>query len=80
MMAALPFIYTDVGIRSRGMIRPVTEVVKIASPVTAEIITLEASENSLVKENDIIATLDDADCETETASEQIQARTNRPLS
>ena len=60
-MAALPFIYTDVGIRSRGMIRPVTEVVKIASPVSAEVITLEASENSLVKENDIIATLDDAD-------------------
>ena len=61
MMAALPFIYTDVGIRSRGMIRPVTEVVKIASPVSAEVITLEAIENSLVKENDIIATLDDAD-------------------
>jgi len=61
MMAVLPFIYTDVGIRSRGMIRPVTEVVKIASPVSAEVIKLEAKENSHVKENDIIATLDDAD-------------------
>jgi len=59
IFSALPFIYTDVGIRSRGMIRPVTEVIKIAAPVSAQIITLEATENSYVHEDAIIATLDD---------------------
>lgn len=61
IIAATPFIYTDVGIRSRGMIRPVTEVVKIASPVTAQITSLKAKENSYVKKGSILATLNNAD-------------------
>ena len=60
IISALPFIYTDVGIRSQGMIRPVTEVIKISSPVSAQIITLEATENSYIQKDAVIATLDDA--------------------
>lgn len=59
--SALPFIYTDVGVRGQGMIRPVTEVVKIASPVSARITSLRAAENSRIQQGDIIATLDDED-------------------
>lgn len=61
MFIALPFIYTDVGVRSQGMIRPVTEVIKIASPVSAQIVSLQASENSRVEKGAIIAKLDDTD-------------------
>lgn len=59
--SALPFIYTDVGVRSQGMIRPVTEVIQIASPVSAPIASLNAMENSRVKKGDIIINLDDSD-------------------
>jgi len=61
VFTALPFIYTDIGIRSQGMIRPVTEVIKIASPVSAKIITLQATENSYIQKDAVIAMLDDAD-------------------
>lgn len=60
-LSALPFIYTDVGVRGQGMIRPVTEVVKIASPVSARITSLRAAENSRIQQGDVIATLDDED-------------------
>lgn len=61
LICALPFIKVDVGIRSQGMIRPITEVQKITSPVSAKIISMTVDENSYVKKGDIIATLDDAD-------------------
>lgn len=61
MIATLPFIYTDVGVRSQGMVRPVTEVVQIASPVSAQIASLNAVENSRVYKGDIILKLDDSD-------------------
>lgn len=61
VICALPFIEVDVGIRSQGMIRPVTEVQKITSPVSAKIMSMMAGENSYVQKGDIIATLDDAD-------------------
>ena len=61
MFAILPFIYTDVGVRSQGMVRPVTEVIQIASPVSAQITSLYAMENSRVQKGDIIIKLDDSD-------------------
>ncbi|REL33384.1 HlyD family efflux transporter periplasmic adaptor subunit [Rhodohalobacter sp. SW132] len=61
MFALLPFIYTDVGVRSQGMVRPVTEVIQIASPVSAQITSLQAKENSRVQKGDILLKLDDAD-------------------
>lgn len=61
LICALPFIKVDVGIRSQGMIRPVTEVQKITSPVSAKIISMTVGENSFVQKGDTIATLDHAD-------------------
>lgn len=65
--SSLPFIYTDVGVRSRGMVRPVTEVVKVASPVSARITSLRAAENSRIQKGAIIATLDDEDIRQQQA-------------
>lgn len=61
IIALLPFIYTDVGVRSRGMLRPVTDVVKIVSPVSAQVTSIEALENSQVLKDAVIAELDDAE-------------------
>ncbi|NBC64371.1 MAG: HlyD family efflux transporter periplasmic adaptor subunit [Bacteroidetes bacterium] len=61
LIGALPFINVDVGIHSKGMIRPVTEVQKITSPVSAKIVSLSASENSYVRKGEIIAKLDDTE-------------------
>lgn len=72
LMSALPFIRVDVGIRSQGMIRPVTEVQKIISPLSAKIISVTAGENSYVQKGDIIATLDDTDIK-----ERLQLNQNR---
>lgn len=61
LVCALPFIKVDVGVRSQGMIRPVTEVQKITSPVSAKIVSMAVGENSYVEKGDIIATLDNAE-------------------
>lgn len=61
LICALPFIKADVGIRSQGMIRPVTEVQKITSPVSAKIMSMMVGENSYIQKGEIIATLDNAD-------------------
>lgn len=60
-ICALPFISVDVGIRGQGMIRPVTEVMKIVSPVSANIVSMSVGENSYIKKGDVIAILDDTD-------------------
>lgn len=57
-ICVLPFIYVDVGVRSQGLIRPVTEVVQLASPVTGNIQLLHASENSYLRRGDIYATIE----------------------
>ncbi len=57
-MCVLPFIYVDVGVRSQGLIRPVTEVVPLASPVTGNIQSLHVSENSFISRGDIYATIE----------------------
>ncbi len=57
-ICVLPFVYVDVGVRSQGLIRPVTEVVQLASPVTGNIQLLHASENSYLRRGDIYATIE----------------------
>ena len=54
----LPFIHVDVGVRSQGLIRPVTEVVQLTSPVSGQIQILNANENSIIQRGDIFAVLE----------------------
>ena len=58
IFCALPLIKVDVGVRSQGIIRPSTEVVRITSPVSGNIKILNVSENSLIREGDVFATVD----------------------
>jgi HlyD family secretion protein len=60
-ICVLPFIKVDVGVRGQGMIRPVTEVMNIVSPVSAGVVMMEARENSYIKKGELIATLDDSE-------------------
>ena len=60
-ISSLPFIKIDVGVRGQGMIRPVTEVMQIVSPVSGTVIRMQGSENALIKKGDVIVTLDDTD-------------------
>jgi HlyD family secretion protein len=60
-ISSLPFIKIDVGVRGQGMIRPVTEVMKIVSPVSGTVVRMQGTENSLIEKGDVIVTLDDAD-------------------
>lgn len=54
----LPFIKVDVGVRSHGLIRPVTELIQLTSPVSGFIQTLNHHENSYIKQDDIFAILE----------------------
>jgi HlyD family secretion protein len=58
IFCALPLIKVDVGVRSQGIIRPSTEVVRITSPVSGNIKILNISENSLIREGDVFAIID----------------------
>jgi HlyD family secretion protein len=58
VLCVLPMIKVDVGVRSQGIIRPTTEVVSITSPVSGNIKVLNVSENSLIREGDVFATVD----------------------
>ncbi|MDI6402568.1 HlyD family efflux transporter periplasmic adaptor subunit, partial [Balneolaceae bacterium ANBcel3] len=54
----IPFIYVDVGIRSQGLVRPVTEVVPLASPVSGHIQLLMGSENSAISRGELFALIE----------------------
>jgi multidrug efflux pump subunit AcrA (membrane-fusion protein) len=58
LFTLLPFIEVDVGVRSQGIIRPVTEVIKLSSPVSGQIEYLNAIENSFISKDQIIAKFD----------------------
>ena len=58
VLCTLPVIKVDVGVRSQGLIRPSTEVVRITSPVSGNIKILNVSENSTIREGDVFATID----------------------
>jgi membrane fusion protein, peptide pheromone/bacteriocin exporter len=57
-ISALPFIETEVGIRGHGMIRPVTELVKVTSPVSGILKEYRVSENIFVSKAETIAVID----------------------
>lgn len=57
-LGLLPLIKVDVAVRSQGIIRPSTDVIRITSPVSGNVKTLNVSESTPVREGDIIATID----------------------
>jgi membrane fusion protein, peptide pheromone/bacteriocin exporter len=58
VLGSLPFIYVDVGVRSQGLIRPVTELIQLAAPVSGHIQTLNTAENSFIRRGEIFAVLE----------------------
>jgi len=58
LFTLLPFIEVDVGVRSQGIIRPVTEVIQLNSPVSGQIKFLNTFENSFISKDQIIAKFD----------------------
>jgi len=58
MLALLPFIEMDIGVRSQGLIRPVTGVVYLSAPVSGQIQSFYASENSKISRGDIFAVIE----------------------
>lgn len=71
-MSALPLIEVDIGLRSQGLIRPVTNLVQISSPVSGELRQLYIQDNSHVEQGDLIAQID-----TVQISEQIRYLKNK---
>lgn len=54
----LPLTNVDVGVRSTGVVRPVTELVQIRAPVSGKIQVLNAMENSTIRRGDIFAIIE----------------------
>ena len=59
VLSALPFIKTDVTIRSRGVIRPIVEKIDIRAGVYGDIGKLYLSENQFVSSGDTLLLFDD---------------------
>lgn len=57
-LVVLPFIKVDIGLRGFGMIRPVTELVQLTSPVSGNLTELRITENLPVKKGDTVAIID----------------------
>lgn len=58
ILGVLPFINVDVGVRSQGLIRPVTELVQLSVPVAGYIQVLHVTENSFISSGEIVAVLE----------------------
>jgi len=59
-LALLPFIHVDVGVRSRGMIRPTVQRQVVASLVSGKIKKWHVRENSFVKQGDLLVEIESA--------------------
>ncbi|MEX1269881.1 MAG: HlyD family efflux transporter periplasmic adaptor subunit [Balneolaceae bacterium] len=57
-ISVTPLIYVDVGVRSQGLIRPVTNLIQLASPVAGRIEQLQIKENSFIEQGEIAAVLE----------------------
>ncbi|MEX1062752.1 MAG: HlyD family efflux transporter periplasmic adaptor subunit [Balneolaceae bacterium] len=68
----LPYINVDIGVRSRGMIRPAFERLEIYSRVSGTVKNLSARENNRVDAGDILAVM-----ETESVRELLQYNKRR---
>ena len=58
LIAILPLIKVDVGVRSHGIIRPVNEIIQLSSPVSGPVRYLNAVDNSYVSRGQVIAVID----------------------
>lgn len=58
LILLLPVIHVDVGVRGSGMIRPATEVITLAAPVSGRITSFEANDHSRVAAGDPVAAID----------------------
>lgn len=58
LVSVLPFIKVDVGVRSQGIIRPVTEVVQLSSPVSGNIQALYMAENAFILRGEPVAIIE----------------------
>jgi membrane fusion protein, peptide pheromone/bacteriocin exporter len=72
IFVVLPFISVDVGVRTQGLIRPVTELIQLSSPVSGHIQTLNATENSFVRSGEVVAVI-----EAPQLTEQLRFNENR---
>lgn len=59
-LALLPFIHVDVGVKSRGLIRPVVQRQVVTSLVSGKIKRWHVRENSLVREGDLLVEIESA--------------------
>lgn len=57
-LGLLPFIEMNVGVRSQGLIRPVTELTQITAPVSGNILAIHTTENNKVSRGDILAVIE----------------------
>lgn len=57
-LAILPFIFVDVTVVSRGIIRPVSEVKILSSPASGRIIKLKMTENEVIPEGTLLAEIE----------------------
>jgi membrane fusion protein, peptide pheromone/bacteriocin exporter len=58
LIAILPLVVVDVGVRSHGIIRPVTEIIQLSSPVSGPVRYINAVDNSYVTKDQVIAIID----------------------
>lgn len=58
ILVLLPFIKVDVGVRSRGVIRPVAEVVPIQSPVSGKVELMNVGENDFIGKGETFAVIE----------------------
>ena len=61
VLLLLPYLKIDVGVTSRGIIRPLVEKNAITSLVSGKIVSLRVKENQKVHKDDIIATVESSE-------------------
>lgn len=71
-LCLLPFTQVDVGVRSQGVVRPVTDLIQLKAPVSGNIQVLHAKENSFINRGEIFAII-----ETPELSERLRFNENR---
>ena len=57
-LVALPFIYVDVSVQSRGVITTLNKTVQLNSPITAKVTRVDMAENKKVQKGDTLLVLE----------------------
>lgn len=55
---ALPFLYVDISVKSSGILRPISKMKELTSPVSGRIVQLEAKENSTLSKGTLIVRME----------------------